>query len=60
MPDIAMCLDKKCPSRELCYRFIAVANASGWQSYGSFNHDADTGKCKNFIQTTKSDKTKNL
>lgn len=34
MPDIAMCLDSECPSREHCYRFTAKPDDN--QCYGEF------------------------
>lgn len=34
MPDITMCPDVKCPSRHICYRYMAKANPL-WQSYFS-------------------------
>ncbi len=34
MPDIAMCVNKLCPSRYTCHRFTAIPNS--YQSYGGF------------------------
>lgn len=48
MPDITMCSDSECPSRESCYRFTAKANEYR-QAYADFKHDAD-GKCSFFIE----------
>jgi hypothetical protein len=35
MPDISMCSDTDCPSREKCYRFMAQPSEF-MQSWGSF------------------------
>jgi len=43
---IAMCANKTCPSKELCYRFTATPKPF-WQSYMYFTHN-DSGKCDNF------------
>ena len=34
MPDITMCDNESCPSKEFCHRF--TANPSTWQSYADF------------------------
>jgi len=47
MPDISMCLNRKCPSRNECYRYRAQPNE--WrQSYAAFMDDPETGKCESF------------
>jgi hypothetical protein len=47
MADISMCMDDKCPSKELCYRF--TANPSEFrQSYGNFNREEDAYNCDMF------------
>jgi hypothetical protein len=43
MPDIAMCLNNKCPKRTTCYRFMAEPNDIR-QSYADFKPNED-GKC---------------
>ena len=45
MPDISMCLNKKCPVKEQCYRF--TAKSSDYQSYSSFEVTSNKG-CKYF------------
>lgn len=40
MPDISMCSNGDCPSRESCYRYRAVPNPD-WQSYSHFEPDKD-------------------
>ena len=37
MPDIAMCIDDKCPLRFKCHRFTAVPDY--WQSFCAFKYD---------------------
>ncbi len=45
MPDIAMCNNEKCPSKESCYRYTAIP--SDWQSYDySFAPKEGEGKCE--------------
>ncbi len=53
MPDIAMCQNKECPSRNQCYRFRAVPT-KGRQSYMAFDPKED-GKCSDFVQIFTSD-----
>ena len=43
MPDIAMCLNKKCTLKNNCYRFKAKP-ASPAQDYGTFSQD-ENGNC---------------
>ena len=43
MPDISMCLNKKCPLHETCYRFNAKPTEP-WQSYSGFE-DPEKDKC---------------
>lgn len=47
MPDISMCLNKTCPSKDQCYRFTATPDEH-WQSYGGFTPDGD--RCEFFMQ----------
>jgi len=47
MPDISMCLNKKCKKRNTCYRFIAEPDR--WQSYGGFNEK----DCEHYIKIEK-------
>ena len=54
MPDIAMCKNKTCPSRDQCYRYRAVP-ARDHQSYMAYEPDEDAGKCEDFVQVFASD-----
>jgi hypothetical protein len=45
MPDIAKCDNSACPSRTICWRFMAVPDDS-YQSYGAFKPDGDM--CSSF------------
>ena len=47
MPDISMCRDDACPSRQQCYRFTATPSQF-LQSYGSFGRMPDAEKCDHF------------
>jgi len=38
MPDISMCLNKKCPLRDKCYRYKAIPTP-GWQTITDFKYD---------------------
>jgi hypothetical protein len=44
MPDISMCSNADCPSRTICWRFMAKPDA--FQRYGVFKTDGD--KCGSF------------
>jgi hypothetical protein len=46
MPDIAMCLNTKCPKGHFCYRLRAIPS-DPWQAYSKFSPDP-AGKCDNF------------
>lgn len=54
-PDISMCLNKLCPSRENCYRFMATPTPN-WQSYMAFKCSSRTGKCEYFWSLDKQNK----
>ena len=58
MPDISMCRDSECPSRESCHRFTAVVKDDGWQSYGNFKRPAGADKCESFIPNSEVKKSK--
>ena len=45
MPDILMCANEDCHIKEKCYRYTAIANHYGMQSYGDFNYKDNQGKC---------------
>lgn len=46
MPDICMCMNEKCKSRNSCYRFMAVPTPY-MQSFGDFKY-AEDGDCKHY------------
>lgn len=48
MPDISMCINKKCPMKNNCYRFTAKPNEYS-QSYSDFKPNFLTGECDDFI-----------
>ena len=52
MPDISMCLNALCPSKEFCYRFTATPNPYG-QSYGGFLLEEDEVNCSHFYPNGK-------
>jgi hypothetical protein len=47
MPDISMCSNDFCPSKDSCYRFRAVPNI-GRQSYAGFWPEAGEDQCEYF------------
>lgn len=47
MPDIAMCQNKSCPSRQDCYRFMA-APTPWYQSYMDFKPAPGADRCDDF------------
>ena len=52
MPDISMCTNEKCPSKEKCYRFMAVP--SDWrQSYSEWKPKEGEDKCDGFWEIQK-------
>ena len=55
MPDISMCVDSLCPSKDYCHRF--TAKPGFYQSYGAFNRDYASDKCDMFypngVESTK-------
>jgi len=51
MPDISMCDNKKCPSKEKCYRFKAVPN--DYQTYADFKPEKNEDKCDAFWEIKK-------
>jgi len=50
MPDIAMCTNKTCPSKNQCYRFKAVAKPI-WQDYAMFEPNG-SGRCEHYMALT--------
>jgi hypothetical protein len=46
MPDISMCTNTLCPSKEYCYRFTAIPSYR--QSYTSFNIKQNADICDMF------------
>jgi hypothetical protein len=47
MPDITMCVNKKCKKRDTCYRVIAIPSIM--QSYADVFEKNHNGECCNFI-----------
>ena len=47
MPDIAKCVNDRCPSMTSCYRFMVVSSGKG-QSFVLYEFDPKTGKCDAF------------
>lgn len=47
MPAIAMCEDKRCPSRTICLRFTATPSV--FQTFQIFDRKKDALRCKYFI-----------
>ncbi len=45
MPDLAMCMNKACPSRVTCFRFLAKPGQR--QAFMDFRHKGD--KCDNYL-----------
>ena len=56
MPDISMCSNVLCPSKEYCYRYTAIANPRR-QSYMEFAPEEGEDKCDHFYPNGK-DSTK--
>lgn len=48
MPDISMCNNTTCPSKEECYRFKAIPN--NYQSYSNFKPEKNENKCEYFLK----------
>lgn len=51
MPDVALCRDYACPSRETCYRFLATPSPF-MQTYASFGREEGAQKCGSYWPTT--------
>lgn len=51
MLDMSMCLNKKCPIKEKCYRFMAKPDQ--WQSYTLFSWEGND--CEYFIEIERSE-----
>ncbi|HVE56558.1 MAG TPA: hypothetical protein VNB22_06995 [Pyrinomonadaceae bacterium] len=56
MPDISMCANKRCPSKNSCFRFKAKPNGHR-QCYSDFKPD-ESGKCSSYRKVTPEDKAK--
>ena len=54
MPDISMCRDEKCPSREQCHRY--KASSCVFQCYSDFGRSPAAVRCANFILHRKREK----
>lgn len=60
MPDIAMCRDVLCKSKETCYRFKAIPNKYR-QAYLNTNREEDAVNCNMYWEiTNKVDKKNKL
>jgi hypothetical protein len=46
MPDISMCANVHCPSKEYCYRFTAIPGMR--QSFSDFSCEDDEENCNYF------------
>ena len=55
MPDISMCKNDKCPSKEECYRYRAIPSDVR-QLYGGFTLEKSKNKCDYYMSILKSDK----
>lgn len=55
MPDISMCNNAICPSKENCYRFTAKPSEFR-QSYAKFTLESDEISCSYFIPNDKAKK----
>ena len=49
MPEISMCTNKDCPSKETCWRFKAPPKPF-WQSYCGFVVYDDEDKCEHYME----------
>ena len=54
MPDISMCMNVTCPSKNICYRFMAKPNPY-WQSYCNYEWEEETGKCLSWLELYKNE-----
>jgi len=54
MPDISLCSNQFCPSKDKCYRFRAMPNTHR-QSYASFKPEEGKKKCDHFMGILGSD-----
>lgn len=59
MPDICMCHDDNCPSKNVCYRFMAIPSQY-LQSYflNSPRLEKSDTRCEYFMEIYKEDKIK--
>ena len=46
MPDITMCVNTKCPVRQICYRYRAIPDE--YQSYANFKFGFEGAFCEDF------------
>jgi len=51
MPDISLCTNATCPSKDKCYRFTAKPNEFR-QAYANFSPEGDEVNCSYFIDNT--------
>jgi hypothetical protein len=45
--DISKCNGERCPIRDACHRYTAIASPF-WQSYGNFTFNTETNSCEDF------------
>lgn len=54
MPEVTMCINKKCPLKDKCFRFTATPKPY-WQSYADFGYgglNIDKTDCSMYIDNT--------
>lgn len=49
MPDISLCENEQCPSKDDCYRFKAIPDIT-YQAYDIFEPENGENKCEHFIK----------
>ena len=52
MPDISLCKNEQCPSKDYCYRFTATPTPKR-QSYTGFTIESDEVSCSYFMPNGK-------
>lgn len=59
MPDISMCDCHTCPSKNKCYRYMAIPNFH-WQAYSNYEPKKGEKKCDDFIIIQYNDRLKQI
>ncbi len=54
MPDITICVNKICPLRKQCYRYLVMPGR--YQSYSHFTYNVEENSCENFVPILKGDR----